>query len=344
MTKALATGAALGLLVVVLQSAASYPSSVKTFTTKANGDAIQAAHINDLQDEVTAIEGGLLNGLAHALKPVSDATYDLGTTLLQWRHLYLSGTATIPNTGLHLLDTDASHDLIVAPGSNLTADRTLTITTGDADRTLTLSGDVTLSGTPYAAGGTDVALADGGTGASLADPGADRVMFWDDSAGAVDWLTVGTGLSVSGTTLSATSTGAYALQFACGSMSGADWSPADASTYYCGSTPTQGPQTTGGRAPVVVPASGTITAASVTVRVAGTLGTTETFTVSVRLNNSTDTILSSSAQANATVQTFSNLALSIAVTAGAELELKVVFPTWATNPTTLHMAGVVFIE
>ena len=54
---------------------------------------------------------------------------------------------TAPNTGLHLLDTDASHDLIVKPGSNLTVDRTLTITTGDADRTITLSGYTTLSGT-----------------------------------------------------------------------------------------------------------------------------------------------------------------------------------------------------
>lgn len=53
---------------------------------------------------------------------------------------------TFPNTGLHILDTNGSHDLIIAPGSDLTADRTLTITTGDASRTLTLSGNATLSG------------------------------------------------------------------------------------------------------------------------------------------------------------------------------------------------------
>jgi hypothetical protein len=52
---------------------------------------------------------------------------------------------TIPNTGLHLLDTNASHDLIIAPGSDLTADRQLTLTTGDAARTITLSGNPTLS-------------------------------------------------------------------------------------------------------------------------------------------------------------------------------------------------------
>lgn len=41
---------------------ASYPTSAKTFTTKNAGDTIQPAHINDLQDEVAAIENGLLNG------------------------------------------------------------------------------------------------------------------------------------------------------------------------------------------------------------------------------------------------------------------------------------------
>lgn len=53
----------------------------------------------------------------------------------------------LDNTGLKVKDTDASHGLTFKPGSNITADRTLTVTTGDADRTLTLNGDTTLSGT-----------------------------------------------------------------------------------------------------------------------------------------------------------------------------------------------------
>lgn len=59
----------------------------------------------------------------------------------------LSTGLTFPNTGLHILDTNASHDLIIAPGSDLAADRTLTVTTGDSNRTLTMSGDATISGT-----------------------------------------------------------------------------------------------------------------------------------------------------------------------------------------------------
>jgi hypothetical protein len=48
-----------------------------------------------------------------------------------------------------------------------------------------------------------LALARGGTGASLTDPNADRILFWDDSAGATTWLTAGSGLNITGTTLTA---------------------------------------------------------------------------------------------------------------------------------------------
>lgn len=135
---------------------------------------------------------------------------------------------TIPNTGLHLLDTDSSHDLILAPGSNLTADRTLTITTGDADRTLTISasatisgtntGDVTLSGTPdyvtISGQIITVGLVDltaDVTGdlplANLAQASAaSKLLGRGSAAGAGDYqeITLGTGLSMSGTTLSST--------------------------------------------------------------------------------------------------------------------------------------------
>jgi hypothetical protein len=76
----------------------------------------------------------------------------------------LSTGLTFPNTGLHILDTDDSHDLILKPGSNLTADRTLTITTGDSDRTLTMSGNADISGTnsgDNAANTTSNSYADG---------------------------------------------------------------------------------------------------------------------------------------------------------------------------------------
>lgn len=60
------------------------------------------------------------------------------------QYLLLDGSRPLTNTGLHVLDTDASHDLLIVPGSDLTADRTLTLVTGDADRTITLQGNPTL--------------------------------------------------------------------------------------------------------------------------------------------------------------------------------------------------------
>lgn len=52
-----------------------------------------------------------------------------------------------------------------------------------------------------------VSRANGGLGIYLADPNVDRILFWDDSAGTYAYLTAGSGLSITGTTLSATGSG-----------------------------------------------------------------------------------------------------------------------------------------
>lgn len=48
------------------------------------------------------------------------------------------------NTSLRVFDTNASHALVIKPGSDITAERTLTLTTGDAARTVTINGNPTL--------------------------------------------------------------------------------------------------------------------------------------------------------------------------------------------------------
>lgn len=91
----------------------------------------------------------------------------------------LANGLTFPNTGLHILDTNASHDLIIAAGSNLTADHTLTLTTGDADRTLTISGDTTLSGGTHSGTNTgDQTDVSGNAGTvTIADAGGDTTTW-----------------------------------------------------------------------------------------------------------------------------------------------------------------------
>jgi hypothetical protein len=78
---------------------------------------------------------------------------------------------------------------------------------------LTTALPATKGGTGLTALGTGVATAlgvntnAGGGFIALADPGADRIVFWDDSAGAFVFLTVGTGLDITNTTLTATGSG-----------------------------------------------------------------------------------------------------------------------------------------
>ena len=114
--------------------------------------------------------------------------------------------------------------------SSLTLGTALPITSGGTGSTSTtfvnLASNVT--GTlPIANGGTgttsttfvnlasnvtgQLPLSNGGTGANLTDPNADRILFWDDSATSVAFLEAGSGLSISGTTLTATASFATPL-------------------------------------------------------------------------------------------------------------------------------------
>ena len=89
--------------------AASYPSAVKVFGSKATSDTIQASHVNDLQDEVNAIEAGLLNGTATLtssnasvvnLSVSGNSTF--GSTMVIGTNTYIFSTVVAASTGLVL--------------------------------------------------------------------------------------------------------------------------------------------------------------------------------------------------------------------------------------------------
>lgn len=71
-----------------------------------------------------------------------------------------------------------------------------------------------------------VPLSAGGTGVDLTDPGADRLLFWDDSAGNITWLELGSGLSITGTTISSSASPSEPnTQIVWGTGAGIDSSP-----------------------------------------------------------------------------------------------------------------------
>lgn len=155
----------------------------------------------------------------------------------------LSNVSVVANaSSLGVRDSDGSHVLSIAAGSNLTANRVFTLTTGDAARTLNISaGNVTISTAGAAliddtdasaqrttlglgtiatqnannvsvtggsiTGITDLALADGGTGASLSDPNANAILGWNDTANTMRFFTAGTGIEINATSNTIIATG-----------------------------------------------------------------------------------------------------------------------------------------
>jgi hypothetical protein len=99
-------------------------------------------------------------------------------------------TITLPNaTGYAALTSSTTG--IITLGTDTAGNYVAGITAGDG---------IGVSGSGSEGASPTVSLSHLGI-QSLSDPGADRILFWDDSATATAWLTVSTGLSLSGTTL-----------------------------------------------------------------------------------------------------------------------------------------------
>lgn len=91
-----------------------------------------------------------------------------------------------------------------------------------------------------------------------------------------------------------------------------------------------------------IPVAGTITAAYVDFQ-QGVFGTTETSTVSIRLNNTSDTTISSSVQNNTARTVVSNTGLSISVSAGDYISIKWATPSWSFPPGNIRMSATVMM-
>ena len=134
-------------------------SSTKTFTLPNASETIACLGQNNTWTGTQAFNDGkfTLNGSSSGtgtLKaPAAASTYVwtlpavTGTLAALSLAQTWSAAQTFANSsGIKIQDTDASNTLGLVGGSNLTADRTLTLTTGDADRTLTFGGNISTAG------------------------------------------------------------------------------------------------------------------------------------------------------------------------------------------------------
>lgn len=118
-------------------------------------------------------------------------------------------------------------------------------------------------------------------------------------------------------------------------------SPTDGATVYFGTLP-KAPVTTGGQSKIYIRAAGTIKRAEIYVY-SGTAGTNEAWSLYIRKNNTTDTLIATVSAATSE-RVFSNTALNITVAVGDYIEIKGIQPSWGTNPLTTIYAGYIYIE
>jgi hypothetical protein len=118
-------------------------------------------------------------------------------------------------------------------------------------------------------------------------------------------------------------------------------SPVDSQTVYFGMLP-KAPITTANISKIYIRKSVTLKGAEIYCY-SGTAGTAESWSLYVRKNNTTDTLIATLA-VSASERVFSNAALSVSLVAGDYLEIKGVQPLWATNPATTIYGGYLYFE
>jgi hypothetical protein len=120
--------------------------------------------------------------------------------------------------------------------------------------------------------------------------------------------------------------------------------PADATTYYFSPYPAYSSlATTAANHKIRIPRAGVIRRVYIEGVVVTTLGTSETSTISIRLNDTTDTTIVSTLALNASPLSYSNTSMSITVAQGDWITVKWATPTWVTNPVDVYMVATIWI-
>lgn len=132
--------------------------------------------------------------------------------------------------------------------------------------------------------------------------------------------------------------GGYIVTAACAASS-----PADSTTYYFGPHYTRALATTAAAHKLRFPRAGKIVRITIETLVITTVATTENITASFRLNDTTDTTITSVMQLDQSYETFTNSALGIAVAAGDYGCIKLAMPVFATNPIDVYINAQIWV-
>jgi hypothetical protein len=93
-----------------------------------------------------------------------------------------------------------------------------------------------------------------------------------------------------------------------------------------------------------IPVTGTITVCTIDILILGVLGSSQWVQAQFYINGSDSIILTNTLRMDASRISTRVGSLSRAVTAGDLIALKLIMPTFTTNPTTVHVSGNIFIK
>ena len=118
-------------------------------------------------------------------------------------------------------------------------------------------------------------------------------------------------------------------------------SPTDSQTVYFGMLP-KAPTTTAATSKIYIRKACTLKVAEIYCY-SGTAGTAEAWSLYIRKNNTTDTLIAT-LSVSASERVFTNTTLSISLVVGDYIEIKSINPLWATNPLTTIFGGYLYFE
>lgn len=132
-----------GNLLVAASGGGSAPDDATYITQTPNATLTNEQALSLLSSGImrVATTTGVVTALTDSAGIAANISDETGSGFLVFGTL---PAITFPNTGVVIRDVGNDHTLTIAPGTDLSANRILTLTTGDAARTITLTGNPTL--------------------------------------------------------------------------------------------------------------------------------------------------------------------------------------------------------